>query len=828
MYPASTEFKRAVRGSHHAVFAAEVWSDDVKLLDLDVLDGSVSVDSRRAVRRTFNVNLTSPDPITRTARATAGTYAELATDYATYTLLTAGVGSYGVLTYAGDVVTVSEDIGIVPDDAFDALAPFGNEVRLWRGITVDKESSITYADIAGTCAADTYRTNLCTNPSAEVSAWSRAGIGGTVTRDTGRFFIGSASTKYVWTADYGGLQSPVLTVAPLTTYTVSIYVYVETGASPTFRVSASDYTTNIQTLTGTPVVGQWVRLSKTFTTTAGQTDLRVWNGETVSASTYYVDACLVEQSATLGTYFDGTTDPRSSWTGTAHASTSRLKTSWRTNLATNPSAEVDVSTWSAYGGGVSIFSRSTAQKYVGSASYILDGAVASGANKGINSSAPLSVVPLAPLTLSGYYYRQAGTATWKIILEYFTAAGAYISEVSTSTANTTTGVWQRISVTGTPPANCTGVKISFASTSIAAADVVYLDAILLEQSSSLGDYFDGSIEGGGGVWSGTAHASSSTVRSDMTGTYYDLYLDYATYGVLAQSFSSYSEAEMIPLGVFLLTDVEINTGDGGVQIQASGSDRSLRISRARWTQPYTIPTGTNLADAIQGLLEDRWVDVQCRFTSTTETINKAVFGTESDNDPWRDAQGIAKSAGYELYFDADGYAVLDSITDASTASPNATYSENEEAMVLKLTRSLSNEQTYNGVIVTAEGTEASDTFREEAWDDDPASPTYRYGKFGQAPFFFSSPLITTAAAAQSAASGLLNSKKGATENVQWTQIVDPSLDAGDLVAVTNSDAKVDRLMVLDRITIPLDATGTMSAVARTVRSLNGETFEDVA
>ncbi|CAB4218266.1 hypothetical protein UFOVP1608_18 [uncultured Caudovirales phage] len=461
MYPASTEFKTTIRGSHNSVVAAQVWADDVKLLDLYPLDGSVSVDSRRAVRRTFDLTLTSPDPTTRTARATAGTYAELAADYATYTLLSAGVGSYGVLTYAGDVVTVSVDEGIVPDDAFDILAPFGNEIRLWRGATVNKLRSDTYADISGS------------------------------------------------------------------TYTIL-------------------------------------------------------------ASTY------------------------------------------------------------------------------------------------------------------------------------------------------------------------------------------------------------------------------------------------ATYGVLAQAVTAYTEDELIPLGVFLLTNVEIEAGDGGVSIQASGSDRSVRISRARWTQPYTIAAGTDLGTAIQNLLTDRWIDVPCRFSATTETINKAVFGTETDNDPWRDAQGIAKSAGYDLYFDADGYAVLTAIRDAASASPNAVYAENEEAMVLKLNRSLSNEQTYNGVIVTAEGTEVSDTFREEAWDDDLSSPTYRYGKFGQVPFFYSSPLITTSAQAQSAASGLLAAKKGATENVAWSQIVDPSLDAADVVAVTNADAKVDRLMVIDRLTIPLDAAGTMSAVARTVRSLNGETFEDVA
>ena len=325
------------------------------------------------------------------------------------------------------------------------------------------------------------------------------------------------------------------------------------------------------------------------------------------------------------------------------------------------------------------------------------------------------------------------------------------------------------------------------------------------------------------------------VEKEIVPNYADLAADYATYADLAAAYNTYGELEqgvtettvdeLVPLGVFLITDVDVTAGPQGAQVTVVGSDRSLRISRARWYEPYTVTTGTVTETAIQTLLEDRWDDVEVDFTTTGDTVNRAVFGLETDNDPWKDAQKLAQASGAELYFDGDGIARLIPVRDYDEATPDAVYLENDEAMVLSLTRRLTSERTYNGVIAQGEGSESSATFRGAAWDEDPDSPTYRYGKFGEVPMFYSSPLLRSDNMALKAAESILEKKKGVVETVDWTQIVDPSLDVGDVVQVVNADAKVDRLMVLDRLTIPLAAAGTMQAVARTIRSLAGSGFE---
>ncbi len=88
MYPSSAAFKAAVLTDHVVVSKAEVWASDQKLREIDIADGTVTVDSSSAVRRTCEVVL----------------------------------------------VTNRESTNLVPDNDFDLLTPFGNELRLFRGV----------------------------------------------------------------------------------------------------------------------------------------------------------------------------------------------------------------------------------------------------------------------------------------------------------------------------------------------------------------------------------------------------------------------------------------------------------------------------------------------------------------------------------------------------------------------------------------------------------------------------------------------------------------------------------------------------------------------
>lgn len=294
-----------------------------------------------------------------------------------------------------------------------------------------------------------------------------------------------------------------------------------------------------------------------------------------------------------------------------------------------------------------------------------------------------------------------------------------------------------------------------------------------------------------------------------------------TYGELAQSTGTEQVTEEVPLGVFVMTEVDVEDSDDGATMTIVGVDRSKKIADALWVDPVSVPSAT-VPDAISSVLTDRWFGVETDFPTLAQTVPATVLGlkdTGSGKDPWSDAQKFAEAAARDLYFDGTGVAVLPPVVDPTTATPVETYIENAEAMLLSAKRGLSSDTTRNGIVMTGEGTNVDPPVRGVVFDEDPASPTYRYGPFGERPDFISSPLVLTEADAITAAAAELSKRKGAEEAVEWTQICDPSLDAGDVIKIRNTGTRLDKVVVLDRVSIPLNVSAPMTGVARTVRVL---------
>lgn len=274
--------------------------------------------------------------------------------------------------------------------------------------------------------------------------------------------------------------------------------------------------------------------------------------------------------------------------------------------------------------------------------------------------------------------------------------------------------------------------------------------------------------------------------------------------------------EYVPLGVFVITEVAISDTNEGVQVIISGEDRSIIVSRAKWTQPYQVTSGT-LETALTNLLKSRYPDVITNFPTTNVTINQVVLGAENENNPWKDAVELAELVGYDLYFDETGTAVLKAFPDLDGSVVVALYQEGGDTLITSLDRNISTKETYNGVIYTVEGSGVSTPVRVEVWDEDTTSPTYRYGQFGQVPTFVSTNIVSTSADAIKAASLLLNRYIGSQESITWTALVDPSLDVNDVIYIKTNGAKVNRLVIIDKLEMPLNPQDQLSAQARVVR-----------
>ena len=198
---------------------------------------------------------------------------------------------------------------------------------------------VTYAATSG--ALQSVRTNLVTNPSMETNIAGYTGANATLARDTTLAWSGSASLKVTCIDGTAGFADAYtasgtagFAVTGGATYTVQMRARAASTARGVFiRVywytSAGAYLLDQDT----PIVFDtntgWTRVSGTMTAPSAAAfamlDLNVISP--AAGEAHYFDAVLLEKSLTLRAYFDGSTAPVSgkaySWTGTAHASTSK-------------------------------------------------------------------------------------------------------------------------------------------------------------------------------------------------------------------------------------------------------------------------------------------------------------------------------------------------------------------------------------------------------------------------------------------------------------------------------------------------------------------------
>jgi len=187
---------------------------------------------------------------------------------------------------------------------------------------------------------------------------------------------------------------------------------------------------------------------------------------------------------------------------------------YRVNLVRNPSFEVDTTDWSSKGG--SSIETSTTQTYVGTNSLkiTLGSTATTGALYGPNGNR----IPGTPAnyTVSCYLRPDSGVTDATYRVRMFTYGddpnGSLLSSPGggdTLITSAQSGVWTRLSntfdLTALSAMNYFSVAVERLSGG--AGEIIYVDAFLVERSTTLGTYFDGSSATG--FWTGTPHNSFS-------------------------------------------------------------------------------------------------------------------------------------------------------------------------------------------------------------------------------------------------------------------------------------------------------------------------------
>lgn len=287
-------------------------------------------------------------------------------------------------------------------------------------------------------------------------------------------------------------------------YTVSFYAYGGVGTYDTTIVGSGVSKTNFAAPGNT-----WTRISYTFAATATVSNAYFQltddpTGTRIAGSTLYVDSFMLEESTTLRPYFDGSNSLAMQ------------------NLCSNPSVEVDATGWSPrwFGstGGTGTSGRSAGTGINGGASYRKTWTTANtGASQDTGVSVEVDVLPGRTYTFSVYQRSSVAQKLTPFVQFKNSTTGSSVTATSTSLEfDCPRNKWVRGYVTITAPPGAYRALFIFGpyvnAAPMAAGDFIDWDRVLIEESSTLNPYYEGTGDFTY-AWTGAVNTTTSDQKS---------------------------------------------------------------------------------------------------------------------------------------------------------------------------------------------------------------------------------------------------------------------------------------------------------------------------
>lgn len=323
--------------------------------------------------------------------------------------------------------------------------------------------------------------------------------------------------------------------------------------------------------------------------------------------------------------------------------------------------------------------------------------------------------------------------------------------------------------------------------------------------------YDGTAEVRGVLRLDTLGISDATGRSTFPRRVSDLL---APYG--AELFVRYgldlggAGTSWTPLGYFRIEEPEQSDAPYGV-ISIDGSDRMAGIIDATLLSPRSYQDDTTLGTVVRDLVADVYPDAVIVWDDTSDQteLGRVLVVEESRYEAIKD---IADSQGKIVYWDGEGVLRIESAPDED--DPVWEVRSGRDGVMVSPRRRITRRGVANAIVLVGQAADDQPAVRAVAIDNNPQSPTYFYGDFGQVPRRIESTLVSTTAQATEAAIAALKRSLGAPYQVQFASTVNPTLRPWQAVRVTYRDGNRE-MHVMQRVTIPLSAGRTMSGTTRT-------------
>lgn len=359
----------------------------------------------------------------------------------------------------------------------------------------------------------------------------------------------------------------------------------------------------------------------------------------------------------------------------------------RRNFIQNPSFEIDTSSW--FGDTSTLTLNTTMVLYGTKSLQVAASSTSATARAEYNPSVRPTAVSGQSWTASAYVRIIAGDnpRNHRISLNYFDSSGALITTANGGLTSVNVSSWTRISVTSVAPLNTASVSIAIFiqpsfPTTLAGTSVI--DGVLLEQSATLGTYFDGDTSDTSSIfsWDGLPNLSTSTAQTSTV---------------------AINTTPIQPLTIFNSWSLQRNLDDGcSLSIQMAGNSIPAVLMRELETDIWVYKNGITIDRFRVIAIDQEWgedgenllsVQAVCyrRLMASRHVLSSLSYTDTQGNIVWnliQHTQGqangnlgitlgssgpaIVRSRSYQ-----PGQNILEAITDLSQADGNMTWDIDE-------------------------------------------------------------------------------------------------------------------------------------------------------
>lgn len=282
-------------------------------------------------------------------------------------------------------------------------------------------------------------------------------------------------------------------------------------------------------------------------------------------------------------------------------------------------------------------------------------------------------------------------------------------------------------------------------------------------------------------------------------------------------------------GTYEIVEVEIVEEGDGLRITMDLEDKHRKIQRAKFFTPRYMSERQTFDAAFRDLLKTVIPESDLFITPTpTDHLTPQYLTFDVEDDRLSALVEMQVSVGYVMRFDGPGNAQIHPDTDPED-DPIWSFAQGEltqietisgYAKVTKTKRTVSDKETYNGVIVRGEATgDNKPPIRATAWDKNPNSLTYfdpakpEESRYGPVPFFHTSQYIFNQKQAAVTATSMLPKKAGVVERVEVTTLLNPRVRCGDVAQIERPRIGSSGAFIVEAVSKPLTA-GTMTVRLR--------------